>query len=249
MVFGGLLMTALLIQVGFLMRKPRDLLLWAGVLLNGSAIVFTETRGAWIGFFAGFLILGWRFNRKWIGVGIALLVAGYFALPSNIQERIRSITHVGIGYNEKHEVKYSEQTRILIWASGMRMIRDYPLGIGQGNVGEIYPRYRLEAIGQYEATEPHLHNNFLQITVQNGWLGLVIYLSWIFVFFLKAFKFQGWEPLEQDLNWIMTCCFLASLVWGLTEYTFAQQFMYLQFSLLGLQWGLWKREKEASSKA
>jgi hypothetical protein len=47
----------------------------------------------------------------------------------------------------------------------------------------------------------------------------------------------------------MTSCFLASLVWGLTEFTFAQQFMYLQYSLLGLQWGLWGSAKEASSKA
>ena len=58
MVFGGLLMTALLIQFGFLMKKPKDLLPWAGVFLNGWALVLTETRGAWIGFFAGFLIAG-----------------------------------------------------------------------------------------------------------------------------------------------------------------------------------------------
>jgi O-antigen ligase len=168
------------------------------------------------------------------------VVAGYFALPANIQDRIKSITRLDIRYSEKAGIYDSSQSRILIWTSGVKIIRDYPFGIGQGNIGEVFPRYHLQSLG--EPTEPHLHNNFLQITAQNGWQGLAVYLGWIFCFFLYALRYRGREPLDQELNWTMTCCFLASLVWGLTEFTFAQQFMYLQFSMLGLQMGLWKKE-------
>ena len=201
-IFGGLLMTALVIQLGFLMRDPRDLLLWIGASLNGWALLLTETRGAWLGFAAGFLMLGWRFNRRWVLAGLGLALVGYFFLPANMQERVRSITQLNIEYNEKHEMTFSYQTRAFIWDAGIRIIRDYPLGIGQGNIGEVFPRYRPP--GLPESTEPHLHNNFLQIAAQNGWLGLVIYLGWIACYFLKAFQYprrsrgSGFE-LDHDL--------------------------------------------------
>lgn len=81
----------------------------------------------------------------------------------------------------------------------------------------------------------------MQITAQNGYLGLVIFLGWILAYGWGVFTFKTEDPMTGDLNWIMTCCFAGALAWGLTEYTFAQQFMYLQFSLIGLQWGLWKK--------
>jgi O-antigen ligase len=239
MVFGGLLMMALLIQTGFLMRQPKDLLAWAFTFLNGWAFLFTETRGAWVGFLIGFILLAVRFNRRWLGMGFLILVAGYFLLPANLKDKMRSITQVRTSYNEKHEIVYSDQARFYIWNTGLKIIQDHPLGIGQGNLEEIYPKYRNPNF--IETNEPHLHNNFLQITVQNGYLGLVIYLGWILAYFWGAGTFKAKDPLARDLNWIMTCCFAGVLVWGLTEYTFAQQFMYLLFSLLGLQWGLWKK--------
>ncbi len=245
MVFAGLLMTALLIQTGSLMNRPKDLTQWTGVILNSWALLLTETRGAWMGLGAGFLMLGWRFNRRWLFAGLFLAVVGYFFLPAYIQERVKSITRLDISYNENHEIGDSSQTRVLIWIAGVHIIKDYPFGIGQGNIGEVFPKYKTQALG--EATEPHLHNNFLQITAQNGWLGLAAYLGWILCYFLTAFKYQAAEPLGREINWTLACCFGGTLVWGLTEFTFSQQFMYLQYSLLGLQAGLWKREIETST--
>ena len=128
----------------------------------------------------------------------------------------------------------------MIWITGIKIIKDYPLGIGQGNIGEIFPAYKMKALE--EPTVPHLHDNFLQIAVQNGWLGLAVYLGWIGCYFFYAFKFQGRAPLDRELYWTLACCFLGAMAWGLTEFTFSQQFMYLFYSLLGLQWGLWIRD-------
>ncbi len=242
MVFGGLLMTALLIQAGALMKRPKDFLTWFGASLNGWALLLTETRGAWVGLLAGFLMLGWRFNRRWLLAGLFIGVVGYFVLPAKYQDRLKSITQLDISYTENHEIGDSSQTRVLIWVTGIRIIENYPLGIGQGNIGEVFPKYKVHALE--EATEPHLHNNCLQLAAQNGWLGLALYLGWIGCYFWMAFKYQGSRPLAEELNWTLACCFLGALAWGLTEFTFSQQFMYLQYSLLGLHWGLLKKEKE-----
>src|SRR5579872_4632786 len=73
MVFGGMLMVALLINLLFLNQKPKDWLLWICGLLITIALVFTQTRGAWVGFVAGFFILLWKLNRRWFFTSIALL--------------------------------------------------------------------------------------------------------------------------------------------------------------------------------
>jgi O-antigen ligase len=97
-------------------------------------------------------------------------------------------------------------------------------------------------------TEPHLHDNFLQITAQNGWLGLAAYLFWIGVFYWKGLSFKTRNKDEGDLNWTFLCVFSAILAWGLTEYTFSHQFMNVQFFLLGLQLCLWKAVKNSIGK-
>ncbi|HXL72073.1 MAG TPA: O-antigen ligase family protein, partial [bacterium] len=145
-----------------------------------------------------------------------------------------------LAYNEQHEVIGASQPRLLIWISGLRIIKDHPMGVGQGNIEDIYHQYRIDVPGN-DIDVPHLHDNFLQILAQNGWLGLFAYLFWIFAFYFEALHFKTMDA-EVDLwNWMFLCVFSSILVWGLTEYTFSHQFMNIQFFFMGLAILLWKR--------
>ena len=238
MVFGGMLMAALLILAYFLLENPRSWLHWALVPLLGTALVLTETRGAWMGLVVGFVVWAWRVNKKWLLAGLLVIAVIPFCLPAALQQRVTSIGHIWVHYGPNGQIESASNERIFIWDSGWRIIKDHPWGIGQGNMGDVFPKYY-----NPHATEwiiPHLHNNFLQILAQNGWIGLAAYLFWIAAYFAAAGKFQR-EPTEgKELNWVFLCVFSAVLVWGLTEYTFSHQFMNVQFFLLGLQLGLWK---------
>jgi O-antigen ligase len=187
---------------------------------------------------AGGLLLLWKLDRRWLFAGIVLMVLSFFLLPRTYQERIRSIGDVSSTYNRlSNPYGNATQTRILIWAAGWYMILDHPWGVGQGNVSELFPKYKPPVLT--EDNEPHLHNNFLQICAQNGWLGLAAYLFWISTYWGTALRFKGGlEPAEW--NWSFLCVFLSVLTWGLTEYTFSHQFMNVQFWLLGLQLNLWR---------
>jgi len=182
-------------------------------------------------------------NRKWLLIGIALLSLSFFVIPHTLQERIKSIGHIKLYFDEHHRLYDSEPGRFLIWAAGLKIIQDYPWGIGQGNLEDIYPKYAIHAIAQYEPTEPHLHDNFLQILAQNGWPGLAAYLFWIFSYYRETLRFKIDDPESQEWNWTFLCLFSAILVWGLTEYTFSHQFMYIQFFLWGLQVALWQKSR------
>ena len=242
MVFGGMLMLALLVQTFFLAARPRGWFQWLCFALILWGLVLTETRGAWIACGVGLLILGWRAGKKWVALGLAVLVLAYFLSPPAFQDRVKSIADLQVSLNEKGEIANSSQTRLLIWLSGWNLIKDNPWGVGQGNVEKLFPRYRLGALDRYEPTVPHLHDNFLQILAQNGWIGLGAYLLWIFSFYWTAFR-EGFRQGEIGrLRLVLTAGFTAVLVWGLTEYTFSHQFMNIQFFLLGLQARLGRTE-------
>lgn len=244
MVFGGLLMVALLFNLVSLKENPGKWHLWACAGLIAAALVLTQTRGAWLGFLAGGALLLWKLNRRWLLAGIALILLSFFLLPGEIRERIKSVGDIQMTYSRSNPWGNSSQTRLLIWAAGWYMIEDHPWGVGQGNVEELFPRYKPPQL--QEVNEPHLHDNFLQICAQNGWLGLAAYLFWIAAYGGAALGFKG-GPEAAEWNWSFLCVFFSVLVWGLTEYTFSHQFMNAQFFLLGLQARLWKTHPESIS--
>jgi O-antigen ligase len=239
MVFGGMLMVALLLFLFFLKDSPKSPWLWASFFLAGTALVFTQTRGAWVGFAAGLFLWTWHLGRKWFLAGLLALAAAFLLLPLPFQERIKSIADLQLSYDAGGQIQNSSQERVLIWIGGTRIVRDYPWGVGQGNLSEIYPKYKVSEAT--ETTVPHLHNDFLQILAQNGWLGLGAYLLWIFSYYWTAWRRKPADTEGRNLNWAFLCVFSAVLVWGLTEYTFSHQFMNIQFFLLGLQTCLWKK--------
>jgi O-antigen ligase len=241
MVFGGMLMSCLLLQLWLIKTEPQNKWNWVSAPLLIAALVLTQTRGAWVGFGAGFALLAWRFNKRWLLAGALLMVLSVFLLPQHWKDRLLQAGHFWVAYSASGKPIAANETRVLIWMAGWEMIKDHPWGVGQGNVTELFPKYVAGTpMAQSEPDIPHLHNNFLQVLAQNGWIGLVAYLFWIFTYYGMALRAKSTIPDFQDLNWAFLCVFSAILVWGLTEYTFSHQFMNFQFFLLGLQLCLWK---------
>jgi O-antigen ligase len=236
MIFGGLLMTALVIQAFILYREPRKVWHWAVLGVMGLALIFNATRGAWVALAVGLLGLIWCYRRKWLLPALGLAVASYFILPSHYQLKVRSIWDPTI--------RRTNTERVLMWKAGWAMSQDRPLfGFGHDNIFQTYPSYRLP--GTKEKSVPHLHNNFVQVLVQNGWVGLLAYLGWIAAYLGTALRRRRWPKEAGDWNLVLTWAFVGGLVWGLTEWTFSHQFMNVQFFLMGLQANLWRQGRIA----
>ncbi|HET9869292.1 MAG TPA: O-antigen ligase family protein [bacterium] len=234
LIFGGLMMCALLIIAHFLIQNPRQVRYWAALVAIIPAFLLNETRGAWLAFAAGFAVLVWPKHRRLLAAGAVLALAGFFVLPGQLQQRVQSIAD------------WKDQPRLFIWDAGVRIIKDYPVfGIGQGNLGDIYPKYVSPEARERE--HGHLHDNYLQIQVQNGLFGSAAYLFWILAYFYAARRNAPAGGEMGSLNLLFVSLFAASLVWGLTQYTFAHQFMYFQAFLLGLQYRLWTLGKPSGS--
>ncbi len=197
------------------------------------AIFISHTRGAWLGLAAALLLVGllisWR-RAVIVSLAALALVIGLAAAWNLAHGGGSFYPQVDRLANFFDPERGSNKTRIMIWRAGLKMLEDHPLGVGVDNVIAVYPGYRLEGIPE-DKPFGHLHNNFLQILVERGWLGLLAFICILVAAFkalahrLRAAKHVFGRGLSVGAMGAVT----AFLVSGLTEYTFGDSEVVMVF--------------------
>ena len=203
------------------------------VMLGG--LVATYTRGAWIGFGAGVLVLVATVRRgRWLLVaGLIVLAGGAAVAPYELRHRVLSMA-------DPEDASVRE--RLYMWRSGLLMWRERPvLGIGPGGVKREYPRYALpEAVKQRTG---HVHSTPLQILVERGVLGLAAWLSIWAAFLTRCVGLLRRLPGESQPARALVAGSLAAivsfLVAGLSEYNFGDsEVVMVAWALMALPWAV-----------
>jgi len=182
--FGGYYMlTFLLASVIFLNVKRSGvfrIIDFLAPIVLGFSLVFSYARSAWLGAVAGVLAFGFLKGGKFIWfliLGMIFLCLLVYVIEPTSWERIGEI--------DLSKDK-PESTRIRLWQTSINMIKDKPIwGIGLGNFSKLFDRYKME--GVYDTT-CHPHNDFLNVAVNSGILGLVAYLSIWAIFLYSTIK-------------------------------------------------------------
>ncbi len=179
---------------------------WISTLIVLFAIVLSQTRSSWLAISFAFVFLhfsfllfrkrlGSKFYKNWwkvnIGGGILFLFLIFMMyqfdrggwLFQSLMERVQSI----IGEADvKSIATVNTNERLNVWKQCFFMIQDHWfIGSGPGNWKIIAPEYLSEVPTIAEGTYPLLraHNSWLQLTVETGLLGGLIFLSfWAFLF-------------------------------------------------------------------
>ncbi len=216
---GGLLMMTLLFLLALLLFEglTAPVLIAAG--LSSTALLFTLTRSAWVGTFAGLAILLY-YRKKLLVLALPLLVLfAYLVSPSPVKERARSIFSLNYATNKD---------RICMWKSGLKIIKDYPLlGSGPNTIEDLYPRYREKDAVQ--PTNPHLHNNFIQLAAERGILTLLAFIAFLTFAFIHLIRLARKGNVEAKAG---VAILLAFIVAGLFEYNFGDSEVKMLFLTL-----------------
>jgi putative inorganic carbon (HCO3(-)) transporter len=179
MTFAGILMLVGLIALGrLLLRKPRENWLVIAVFLIIVCLLLTLTRQAWLGFLTGlvFLVLVWKTRLLW-GIPILLVLALLFS-PAGVKERIHSMVDLS---------DWTLQSRVALWQGGWQVFKDYPLtGCGFRCMDLVHTNYP-DPTG-YIKKYRGMHNNFVQLAVDTGLLGLTAWVSIWACYFLALFR-------------------------------------------------------------
>ena len=92
------------------------------------------------------------------------------------------------------QLKGTSRERVFQYITGLEIIRDYPiLGIGPDTLGMIYPPYLSKVYKEKEEyrgfqNQNRIHNDFLDVTISRGLVGLGVYLWFIFAYARMVWK-------------------------------------------------------------
>ena len=219
MTFAGLLMLVGVLALARVMfQKPMQRWVWASIGIIILALLLTLTRQAWRGFLIGLIFLVFFWRKKLLLLLPIMLLVVYITSPLSAQVRIKALFS---GEDRTFE------TRTNLWQVGWEVFKDYPLtGCGFSCVDMVnyqYPDPLYEKTHDLHRSVRYIqgmHNNFMQLAVDTGILGLTAWLGiWVCFFRLlyhraKAIKK---DPQERWAIYGSAAAVLAFLAGGFFE--------------------------------
>jgi len=215
MTFAGQMILLLLFGIGFLLwfpKNPMALFLIFTLPPIFAGLLFSFVRGAWLGLISGILFVGFFKKKKHfllIICPLMILMVSIIIFYSPFRQRAVGIINT--------QTDYSNLERIHIWTTSYEIFKDYPImGIGGGNFRDVMDKY------QNRKSFSHAHNNFIQIGVENGLIGLALYLYIWFLFFKEGFLAtkKGLDPFSKGVILGGIAALVGFHIAGLFEYNF-----------------------------
>lgn len=195
-----------------------------GSALSLGCVVLTWSRGGWLGYLAAFLVymlINHRYTLKYLLFGTLLMPVGYAFLPQNVAKRFLSIGSLADS---------STYYRLFTWKGSLKMLADHffgGIGVGTSAFHQIYPIY------SYVGTEAtlHSHNLFLEIAIELGVVGLLIFF--IIMFCTARAGFNGIKKLSSDTSRVALSAGIAglcaALVHGMVDYIWYNYRVFFMF--------------------
>ena len=215
-----------------------------------ASLITSMARGAWLGFIAGYMILTIRFPKKMIPISLVLCLIGIpvvLSVPS-LQTRLNSFSiskNLEVIRNSRMDGSFesagmhSNFIRLNIWSRGFKISEDSStFGVGLNNVKKKY----YELCSDYEKKHDflifgHQHNNFMQMFLMTGLLGLVAF----FYFLVEIFRFFYSYARRNPDSWNQTmsvgaiAVFACFIVTGFTEFSWGdEEVIMMAFYITGL---------------
>ncbi|MCL2352699.1 MAG: O-antigen ligase family protein [Firmicutes bacterium] len=179
-------------------------------------LAYTYSRGCYLALaFAAFVFVLLTAKRL-VAFFLAALALSPFVLPSSMLQRITTLSDSSTSY------------RIYIWQATVRILRDFWFsGLGQGisayNVA--YPFYAFANV-----VAPHSHNLYLQVFVETGIFGLLVFLALLAVFYKTQLPFvYGASGKTKALCAGVSAAVAGFLFQGMFDYVFYNYKVMLAF--------------------
>jgi O-antigen ligase len=186
----------------------------AAVLFALNIVFISPSRSAYaalacVSFVYMLNCLGWRRLPMVVGM-LILFVATSIGLSSTMRERIQQgIKEVG-NYQVSADLT-SGGARIVFWTNSLALVAERPLlGYGTGSYAAIYrDRFVNPQLGLRGIPSADPHNQYLFVAVENGLLGLAVFLGIIAIACRDALGLGNYRVIVMGvlLTWCVTSLF------------------------------------------
>lgn len=200
---------------------PR-IILWGVGLTSVYCLLITFSRGGYLGFLVGLLVLGLIRERKLLVVLAILLVSWQGIVPNAVRERVL------MTYNQGEGLDASAEERVTIWQDAVTVITQNPL------LGTGFDTYAsMGRVGDYKDT----HNYYLKVFLELGLIGLAVFFWQMRIAGKMAWQLFRSSPDPRLAG--LAGAFFAMLICAAVVNLFGDRWTYLQVNgffwvLLGL---------------
>lgn len=199
-------------------------------LVAFTALIFTWSRGAWLGFAFSILLMTVLFGKKTMTAsffGIVSFLPITYLFADTVFHRFTSI-----GNTADSSTFY----RVNIWQGTVDMIKKIffsGVGTGIGAFEKMYPEFA----PRVAPISPHSHNLFLQIISELGIFGFLVFIAVMIIFMQKAFTYilHTSDRTSRVFTAACVCSVTALTVQGLGDYVW---YDYRIFSLFFMIMGM-----------
>jgi O-antigen ligase len=181
---GGIIAILLLAALHAVLYASTGVMRWAsclGLLLLGiPALWFTETRGPWVAFAGGLLVMLWHKQCRGLvlalgaaGVAVIAAVIIYSAIPA------ANLATADLIPQRSDNTSDTAEFRMDLYRESLRPFQDHPLvGWGLGTFTDT--DYLFDAYGQsLTLSTAVLHDTIVAITLESGIIGEILYISFL----------------------------------------------------------------------
>ena len=197
----------------------KKIVVFIATIIMAACLLLTYSRGCYLGLIFAAAIFIILLNFKFIMLFILGLIALPFVLPKSIINRFTSI-----GNMEDSSTQY----RVSIWMGSIELIKDYwnkPIGQGSIAFNKIYPLYAYNQVGAQ-----HSHCLFLQVIIETGLLGFVIFF--MLLYRLYQYLFSGIKKLAYSNDRIYLIGFISSISGFLLQSIFDNTWHNLRVAII-----------------
>jgi len=170
--------------------KWERILLWGISLAIATSVLMSQSRGGFVTLALVILFMMVRVERISLRarvIPVVLLLGSFFFLPQHIKDRLGTMLNPSEDYNLT-----AETGRIQVWKRGIGYFKDHPVaGVGISNfpVAELTLSEQAQRGGR--ATRVVTHNSYLEVAVESGLPGLLMYLGMFFSVGFSTVRLRG----------------------------------------------------------
>jgi len=185
-------------------------------LASMYALVFALSRGAYLAFAAGVLVMALLKKRVILVLALAGLIAGALMVPSAVSDRI-SGTYVESGDSEQGTLDNSSESRVLIWQDALEIFQMFPI-TGTG--------FQTYAFMHRTPGLSDTHNYYLKVLLEEGLLGFAIFLAVLAKMFAQGYRL--FRSTDDDFLSSLGVAFVACITGAAVVNVFGDRWTYLQ---------------------
>jgi O-antigen ligase len=205
--------------------KTKSLLLNILIII-GFGIVTSYTRAAYVAIamaYVTYWIIRLRLSKLVLTVSVVLIIGviNFLIIENQFMKYVpteKTVAHTELSdiVNSTSKLEdVSTMERYYRWIAGLQMIYEKPLlGFGPGNFYSNYKKYTLERFSTYVSNNPEksgIHNYYLMITVEQGIIGLIVFLSFIILAFVYGENLYH-RLQDKNLKRLVMASMLSSLI-------------------------------------